>query len=90
MMAKKTNPTGNSTNKMPVVVLVSTVEAFSMGVPERLCQDSWDEHQGSITLGHAAGRSSPIQDGIGQVETRAVEQSCPRASFRLTHSSRNV
>ena len=84
---------GNSTNKMPAVVLVSIFDMFSMGVPERLCQDTWDKHWGSITPGHAAGRSrrsSPMQDDVEQVENGAAEQSCPMVSFHLTRSGGNV
>lgn len=90
---EKNNPVGNPTSKMPVVVLVSITEVFSMGVPERLCQDTRDEHRGLITPGHAAWRSrrsSPMQDGIGQAENGAVEQSHPMVSFHLTHSGGNA
>lgn len=53
----------------------------------------WDEHQGLITPGHAAGRSrgnSLMQDGIRQAEKGAVEQSRLMGSFHLTHSGGNV
>lgn len=53
----------------------------------------WDEHQGLITPGHAAGRSrqnSLMQDGIRQAEKGAVEQSRLMGSFHLTHSGGNI